>query len=145
MALWELSFIYHVCASYCVNFVEGFPPLLGCWNSCHCLDGSFKPWRPNADVRNVLWNNELGQSIAILAPSGRQIRVPTDATHKILLALSMLQIFDVGIKFNLCLNFKTNSGQVDCPRYNVNVHQVVDNPALNVTLVFVDHYFFTCR
>lgn len=35
------------------------------------------------------------------------------------------------------------SCQVDGPGNYVDVHQVVDNPALNVALVFVDYHFFT--
>ena len=44
---------------------------------------------------------------------------------------------------SIILHFVTYPGQVDCPRRDMNVHEIVNDPALDVALVLVDQDLFS--
>jgi len=104
---------------YSVDFIEGFPALLGGFDVTGRLNGALHPRRPDFEVVDPLRLDKVVEHLCVLPAVLRKIRIAAD------LAVQVVHTFAV-------------SSQVDGPGKDVNVHQVVNDPALNVAFVTMD-------
>lgn len=144
------------CDTHCVDLVEDLPLLVGYAEALRGLDGPLHLTGPHLQVADILRLDELAQLLGklnggetfrlfkqtresrvedksreatslhptYLFASGREARVPPDAALDVELALAV-------------------ATQVDGARRDVDVHEVVHDPALDVVQHPVDHVSLT--